>query len=111
MDASSQHLHERWMRLAIRNASLAEGLVAENPPVGCVLTDAQGRLCKHWPYPAGRQAMPNRRQLITQHTQIVRHGFQVVRHMLRLSHARIQAKQSPVLRRLNQLVSRRYFML
>ncbi|MGB0795077.1 MAG: bifunctional diaminohydroxyphosphoribosylaminopyrimidine deaminase/5-amino-6-(5-phosphoribosylamino)uracil reductase RibD [Candidatus Puniceispirillaceae bacterium] len=44
MDASSQHLHERWMRLAIHHASLAEGLVAENPPVGCVLTDAQGRL-------------------------------------------------------------------
>jgi len=44
MDASSQHMHERWMRLAIHHASFAEGLVAENPPVGCVLTDAQNRL-------------------------------------------------------------------
>ena len=34
----------RWMRLALQYARRAEGRVAENPPVGCVLLDRQGRL-------------------------------------------------------------------
>lgn len=34
----------RWMKLAVHEARHAEGRVGENPPVGCVLTDAENRL-------------------------------------------------------------------
>ena len=47
MNLSARHLHERWMRLALHCASSAEGLVAENPPVGCVLTDKDNRLISY----------------------------------------------------------------
>lgn len=35
----NNHSHLRWMRSAIHQAKLAQGRVAENPPVGCVLLD------------------------------------------------------------------------
>jgi len=55
MDASLRQSHERWMLLAIHCASFAEGLVADNPPVGCVLTDRFGRLvCYAHTQPTGR---------------------------------------------------------
>ena len=38
-------LDERWMRAALGQARRAAGKTAENPNVGCVLVDAQGRLC------------------------------------------------------------------
>ena len=111
MYASSQHLHERWMRLAIHHASLAEGLVAENPPVGCVLTDAQSRLVSTGhTRPAGR---PHAEQAAidnaahTDSTARLAGGTAYVT----LEPCAIRAKQRPVLRRLYRLVSRRYFML
>ncbi len=44
MHLDSKISHLRWMRLALQQAKLAEGRVAENPPVGCVLLDKSGSL-------------------------------------------------------------------
>ena len=43
-DGSARLEDQHWMRAAIALARQAEGRTAENPPVGCIILDAGGRL-------------------------------------------------------------------